>query len=49
MAKNTLKTISISYVHDPEAAKKWGELYFDLLLDQMKKDKKSNDEAYNDL
>lgn len=40
MTKKSLKTISISYVHDPDAAQKWGKLYYDLLLEQMKKDKK---------
>jgi hypothetical protein len=44
----SLKTISISYVNDPDAAQKWGKLYIELLLEQMKKDKKLNHDSYND-
>jgi hypothetical protein len=48
MRKNSFKVTSISYVHDPEGAKKWFDIYTDLLLDQLKMDKKSEESTYNE-
>lgn len=42
LKKQTKKEIeleSISYVHDPEAAKKWFELYIDLIKQEIIKQK----------
>ncbi|WP_170110138.1 hypothetical protein [Peribacillus acanthi] len=33
--KKTLTIKSISYVHDPEAAKKWFELYVNLVTEKL--------------
>ncbi|WP_191992006.1 hypothetical protein [Bacillus aerolatus] len=48
MTKKMIKTVSVSYVHDPEAAEKWFQIYMDLLLDEMKKDKLSIEASYNE-
>lgn len=44
----SLKITTISYVHDPDAAKKWFELYRDILMDQLM-DKKQEEDSYNGL
>lgn len=40
----SLKVKSISYVHSPEAAKKWFETYVELVLRQLN-DKSSTDDS----
>lgn len=34
-----IKVTSISYIDDVESAEKWFEIYMELLLEQIKKDK----------
>lgn len=46
LEKNKLKVTSISYINDAEAANKWFEIYMDLLVEQMKKDKKVENNSY---
>lgn len=46
MNDNELKVTSISYIDDAESAEKWFEIYMELLLEQMKRDKISESEPY---
>ena len=39
----SLKVKSISYVHSPEAAKKWFETYVELVLQQLNDKSSTND------
>jgi len=46
MNDNDLKVTSISYIDDAESAEKWFEIYMELLLEQMKRDKILETEPY---
>lgn len=46
MSNTKIKVTSISYIDDAESAEKWFEIYMELLLEQIKKDKILREEPH---
>ena len=46
MSNTEIKVTSISYIDDAESAEKWFEIYMELLLEQLKKDKILKNESH---
>jgi hypothetical protein len=47
MSKKSYEISSINFVHDPEAAEKWFDIYTNLLLEELKNSKKISLGEYN--